>query len=140
MKKNRQKSKEKVQKNPGQKKAGPEAPANPFKKPIQNSKQQPQKWGGRFSARPIFGASAACGASVVVLNFVSVFCKGLQELLAQLFLAWICLDFFLRLFFDFFFHRKSVFLVNGSSKKRFFGQRIIEKTIFCQESFFQKGL
>ena len=42
-----QKSKEKVQKNPGQKKTGPEAPANPFKKPIQNSKQQPQKWGER---------------------------------------------------------------------------------------------
>ena len=42
---------------------------------------------------PKNGASAR-GASVVVLNFVSVFCKGLQELLAQLFLA--C--FFFRLF------------------------------------------
>ena len=46
-KKVEKKSKEKVKKNPGQKKAGPEAPANPFKKPIQNSKQQPQKWGER---------------------------------------------------------------------------------------------
>ena len=35
---------------------------------------------------PKNGASAG-GASVVVLNFVSVFCKGLQELLAQLFLG-----------------------------------------------------
>ena len=106
---------------PGQEKtwpeAQPEAPANSYKKPIQNSKQQPQKWGGRFSARPIFGASAACGASVVVLNFVSVFCKGLQELLAQLFFG---LDFFglfpSTFFFDFF-----------PPKKRFFGQWIIEK-------------
>ena len=81
-----------MSKNPGQEKtwpdaqpeAQPEAPANSFKKPIQNSKQQPHKWGGRFSARPIFGASAACGASVVVLNFVSIFCRNLLELLAEL--------------------------------------------------------
>ena len=40
-----------MSKNPGQEKtwpeAQPEAPANSFKKPIQNSKQQPQKWGER---------------------------------------------------------------------------------------------
>ena len=78
------KSKEKVKKKSRPKNAGPEAPANPFKKPIQNSKQQPQKWGGRFSARPIFGASAACGACVVVLNFVSFFCMNSLEILAEL--------------------------------------------------------
>ena len=33
---------------------------------------------------PKNGASAACGASVVVLNFVSVFCRNLLELLAEL--------------------------------------------------------
>ena len=47
---------------------------------------------------PKNGASAG-GASVVVLNFVSVFCKGLQELLAQLFFG---LDFLLTFSFDFF--------------------------------------
>ena len=39
--------KKKSKKNPGQKKTGPEAPANPFKKPIENSKQKTQKWGER---------------------------------------------------------------------------------------------
>ena len=47
-----------MSKNPGQEKtwpeAQPEAPANSFKKPIQNSKQQPQKWGGARSAPPHF--------------------------------------------------------------------------------------
>ena len=45
----------KSKKHPGQKKAGPEAPANPYKKPIQNSKQQrsrlrrsPHFWGCCF--------------------------------------------------------------------------------------------
>ena len=33
--------------------AQPEAPANSFKKPIQNSKQQPQKWGERRKARAL---------------------------------------------------------------------------------------
>ena len=62
----REKSQEKIQ---AKKKAGPEAPENSYKKPIQNSKQQrgrlrrpPQKWGGAFA---IFGA--------VVINFELVF-------------------------------------------------------------------
>ena len=48
--KNHQEKKQKQ--NPGQKKAGPEAPENSFKKPIQNSEQQP--WGGAL-APPHFG-------------------------------------------------------------------------------------
>ena len=52
------------------------------------------KMGRRFSAAPFLGR-APLGARVVVLNFVSVFCKGLQELLAQLFFG---LGFFLTFF------------------------------------------
>ena len=78
-----------ISKNQGQKssqKAKPSPTKNRFK--FQNN--NPKNGAARGARRPIFGASAR-GASVVVLNFVSVFCKGLQELLAQLFFG---LDFF----------------------------------------------
>ena len=50
-----------MSKNPGQEKtwpdaqpeAQPEAPANSFKKSVQNSKQQPQKWGERRKVRAL---------------------------------------------------------------------------------------
>ena len=56
---------EKSQEKSRPKKAGPEAPANPYKKPVQNSKQQrgPQN-GAALKRRPIFGP--------VVMNFESV--------------------------------------------------------------------
>ena len=65
-------SRKKPRKNPGQKKAGPEAPANLYQKPPQNSKQQrgrlkapTPKNGVALKRRPIFG--------VVVMNFELVF-------------------------------------------------------------------
>ena len=54
-----------MSKNPGQEKTWPEAqpeaqpeiPTNSFKKPIQNSKQQPKNGAARFSAPPRFWAA-----------------------------------------------------------------------------------
>ena len=77
-----------ISKNQGQKssqkKLGQKAKPSPTKNRFKFQNNNPKNGAARGARRPIFGASAR-GASVVVLNFVSVFCKGLQELLAQLF-------------------------------------------------------
>ena len=109
---------------PGQEKtwpeARPEAPANSFKKrfKIQNNNTKN-------------GASAACGASVVVLNFVSVFCKHLLDLLAELlaeFLAKLFLGLdFLTFSFDIF---PTFSLVKKLSKLT---KRFLAKSIFGYE-------
>ena len=86
----RKKSQEKTQ---AKKKAGPEAPENSYKKPIQNSKQQR----GRLKAP----------AQKVVMKFEFVLLKEFLELLAQFFFRpGFFLIFFLTLFDKFFATKK----------------------------------
>ena len=114
------------------------APANSFKKTIQKSKQQPQKRGGRFSVRPIFGASAACGASDVVLKFVSVIegiCRSFWlSFWPSFFLG---LDYLTSLFdfFDIFVGEKIV-----KPTKIIFGQIDFSKIGSCKNDFSQNRI
>ena len=117
---------------PGQQKtwpeAQPEAPANSFKKPIQNSTQQPKN-----------GASAACGASVVVLNFVSVFCRNLLELLAELLAKFFAGLDYLTFLFDFFSTFSSMKKLSKPTKiflaKSIFPKSVLAKTFSSQTGF-----
>ena len=107
----RKKVEGKSQTNPGQKKLGQKLLQTLSKNRFKIQNNNPKNGAARGARRPIFGASAACGASVVVLNFVSVFCRNLLELLAELLAKFsvgladlTCLFYF----FDFFFNEKIV--------------------------------
>ena len=100
-------SRKKPRKNPGQKKSWARSSRKFLQKTNSKFITTTQKMGRRRRRRPIFGRSAV-GAPVVVMNFVSVFCKGLQELLAQLFSWPGFLDFFFSTFFPDIFSAKKV--------------------------------
>ena len=98
--------------NPASQKTKQSPTENRFK--FQNN--NPKNGVARRTHRPIFGASAACGASVVVLKFVSIFCWTLHGFLAGWILCWPML-------WDGFFHG---FLAD---RKKLF-QKAAQKTVF----------
>ena len=133
LKKSRRKKSQKIQ---AKKKLGQKLLQTLSKNRFKIQNNNPKNGAARGARRPIFGASAR-GASVVVLNFVSVFCKGLQELLAQLFFG---LDVFLTFSFDFFstfFPSKKAFFWSTDHQKSVFSKIIFSKTDIFQNCFFQ---
>ena len=109
------------------KKAWPKSRARSFKKSIQISKQQPKNGAARFSA-PSRVWRRALPRRVVVLKFVSIFCKALLGFLAGWILCWPML-------WDGFFHglladRKK--LVQKAAHKTFFQTAVNKKLFFLK--------
>ena len=107
------------------KKARPKSQARSFKKSIQISKQQPKNGAARFSAPPRFWA-APLARRVVVLKFVSIFCRTWLGFLAGWILCWPMLwDGF---FHGFFGRQKKTFSKSGP--KNIFPNSGPKKTVF----------
>ena len=105
------------------KKARPKSQAKSYKKSIQISRQQPKNGAAR-EARTVFGRRALA-RRVVVLNFVSVFCRNLLEFLAE-FLTKFFLGLDLLTFsFDIYSTFSSVKKKNKSDKKSLFWTKIL---------------
>ena len=71
-------------KNPANQKVQPKSQAKSFKTSIQISKQQPKNGAAREARRPVFGRRRL-RRRVVVLKFVSIFCRTWLGFLAELF-------------------------------------------------------
>ena len=106
----------------------------PAKNPAsQKAKQSPTKTQLKFQKNSLKnGASAACGASVVVLKFVSIFCWTWLGFLAELFLAGFLALIFWDRFLDRFFEQ--IFVFSKPFSKVSWQKPFLEKLIFAREA------
>ena len=125
-----------MSKNPGQEKtwpeAQPEAPANSFKKPIQNKKQDPRRWSGVRSAPPHFWGERRlrrerCCFEFCICFFIGICWSFWLSFWPSFFLAWI-FGHFPSTFFRHFLLSKNL----SKLTERFLANRFLDKNTWIK--------